>query len=125
MIILNVFSFRIDGWKRGKFLKQIISNNPWYTWSPSQMILPASVLNNEMVYNNGRPKYITYGALGFWIGHEISHGFDTKGRHFNKDGNLVEWWDALTAGRYGNFVCACLGGGTFTAFGQEITSKQS
>ena len=77
-----------------------------------------------MVYKKGRPKYMTYGALGFWIGHEISHGFDTKGRHYNKDGNLDEWWDAPTARRYGNSACVCGGGEHLQLLGKKLPANR-
>jgi putative endopeptidase len=35
-----------------------------------------------------------YGAIGVVIGHEMTHGFDDKGRLFDKDGNYKEWWTA-------------------------------
>ena len=33
-----------------------------------------------------------YGALGSVVGHEITHGFDDEGRHFDAYGNLKNWW---------------------------------
>ncbi|KAE8748157.1 hypothetical protein FOCC_FOCC005160 [Frankliniella occidentalis] len=43
-------------------------------------------------FSSDRPRYMNYGAIGFVIGHEITHGFDDQGRQFDKDGNLVDWW---------------------------------
>lgn len=39
---------------------------------------------------------MNYGAIGFAIGHEITHGFDDQGRQFDKDGNLKDWWAPST-----------------------------
>ena len=30
--------------------------------------------------------------LGWVIGHEISHAFDSSGAQFDKDGNMADWW---------------------------------
>lgn len=34
------------------------------------------------------------------IGHEITHGFDDKGRQFDKNGNLKQWWNDATIQRF-------------------------
>ena len=34
------------------------------------------------------------------IGHEITHGFDDKGRQFDKHGNLKQWWNNATINRF-------------------------
>lgn len=43
---------------------------------------------------------MNYGAIGFVIGHEITHGFDDQGRQFDKTGNLVDWWKPDTKSAY-------------------------
>merc|ERR1712032_1273418 len=53
-------------------------------------------------FGSGRPKYLNYGAIGWVIGHEITHGFDDQGRQFDKEGNLRNWWHPDTSSRYLN-----------------------
>jgi predicted metalloendopeptidase len=45
---------------------------------PSSAILAGLI--DEPFYSMGGPRYINYGSLGTVIGHEITHGYDTKGR---------------------------------------------
>ncbi len=37
-------------------------------------------------------RYLSYAAIGMVIGHEITHGFDDRGRQFDKEGNVRIWW---------------------------------
>ena len=34
------------------------------------------------------------------IGHEITHGFDDRGRQFDKDGNMKQWWNNASIKRF-------------------------
>lgn len=43
---------------------------------------------------------MNYGAIGFIIGHEITHGFDDMGRQYDFDGNLRDWWQSDTANHF-------------------------
>ena len=51
-------------------------------------------------FNSKRPKYMNYGAIGSMIGHEITHGFDSRGSKFDKNGNLKNWWEDDAATEY-------------------------
>lgn len=43
---------------------------------------------------------MNYAAIGQIIGHEITHGFDDRGRQFDLDGNLAEWWQPETRSQF-------------------------
>lgn len=34
------------------------------------------------------------------MGHELTHGFDDEGRHYDADGKLNDWWSEKTADNY-------------------------
>ena len=54
-------------------------------------VFPAGILQPPF-YHRYFPRSLNYGGIGVVIGHEITHGFDDKGRLFDKDGNLHRWW---------------------------------
>ncbi|XP_067013500.2 neprilysin-4 [Anabrus simplex] len=65
--------------------------NAYYSRNKNQIMVPAGILQPPF-YHRYFPRSLNYGGIGVVIGHEITHGFDDKGRLFDKDGNLHRWW---------------------------------
>ena len=42
------------------------------------------------------PESLNNSCVGTTIGHEIAHGFDNKGKKYDKDGNEKHWWSNET-----------------------------
>jgi len=74
----------------------IVWVNAQYSPNENSMLFPAGILQGQF-FSADRPRYMNYAAMGFVIGHEITHGFDDEGRQFDLDGNLVDWWDKQTS----------------------------
>ncbi|KAI5630567.1 VLP3p-3, transcript variant X1 [Venturia canescens] len=73
--------------------------NAFYSAVKNSIQFTAGLLQGTL-FASDRPKYMNYGAIGFIIGHEITHGFDREGKQFDKDGNLVDWWAPATEEKY-------------------------
>ncbi|KAJ9583600.1 hypothetical protein L9F63_022044, partial [Diploptera punctata] len=65
--------------------------NAYYNRNKNQIMFPAGILQPPF-YHRCYPRCLNYGGIGVVIGHEITHGFDDKGRLFDKNGNLHCWW---------------------------------
>jgi len=65
--------------------------NAYYTPLANQIVLPAGILQKPF-YHSSYPMSVIFGAIGFVIGHELTHGFDNTGRKFDKFGNMMDWW---------------------------------
>ena len=65
--------------------------NAYYNPSMNEIVFPAAILQYPF-FNRQADDAVNYGAIGMVIGHEMTHGFDDKGRLFDKDGNLKDWW---------------------------------
>ncbi|CAG8955459.1 hypothetical protein HYFRA_00010325 [Hymenoscyphus fraxineus] len=75
--------------------------------SSTAYLLPTYIQRNHSARRNatptrllGRPRptihTVTYGAFASIAGHELSHAFDSTGRHFDQTGNYTNWWDTPT-----------------------------
>ncbi|KAK6634979.1 hypothetical protein RUM44_000228 [Polyplax serrata] len=73
--------------------------NAYYSGIENSIQFPAGILQGSF-FSSDRPKYMNYGAIGFVIGHEITHGFDDQGRQFDKNGNLIDWWAKETEQKF-------------------------
>ncbi|XP_061377154.1 neprilysin-4-like isoform X3 [Danaus plexippus] len=65
--------------------------NAYYSRNKNQIMFPAGILQPPF-YHRHFPRSLNFGGIGVVIGHEITHGFDDKGRLFDCEGNLHRWW---------------------------------
>ena len=65
--------------------------NAYYNPNRNEIVFPAGILQPPF-FNLDADDAVNYGAIGFVIGHEMTHGFDNMGRQYDKDGNLRDWW---------------------------------
>ena len=73
--------------------------NAFYSSEENSITFPAGILDG-VFFQEDRPLYMNYGAIGFVVGHEITHGFDDQGSQKDGEGNLVDWWKPETKQRY-------------------------
>jgi putative endopeptidase len=65
--------------------------NAYYDPSMNRLNIPAGILQPPF-FDAKAPAAVNYGAIGFVIGHEMTHGFDDAGAQFDSAGNLQNWW---------------------------------
>lgn len=73
--------------------------NAYYSPSLNEIVFPAGILQPPFFYMDADDA-VNYGAIGMVIGHEMTHGFDDKGRQYDKNGNLNDWWTNEDAERF-------------------------
>ena len=91
--------------------------NAYYSALHNDINFPAGILQPPF-FSLSADDAANYGAIGSVIGHEMTHGFDDKGRQFDKDGNLNDWWTKDDAKNFeGRVGCLSDQAGGFTAVG--------
>ncbi|MBA3416591.1 MAG: M13 family metallopeptidase [Chloroflexia bacterium] len=65
--------------------------NAFYNPLANEIVFPAGILQPPF-FDAAADPAPNYGAIGFVIGHEITHGFDLSGSQFGPTGNFEDWW---------------------------------
>lgn len=73
--------------------------NAYYDPSTNEICFPAGILQYPF-FDMSADDAFNYGAVGSIIGHEMTHGYDDSGRHFDADGNMKDWWTADDAAAF-------------------------
>ncbi|KAE8355164.1 hypothetical protein BDV28DRAFT_129424 [Aspergillus coremiiformis] len=74
--------------------------NAYYNPPGNEIVFPAGIMQPPAFYGPSAPLYLAYGAFGAVSGHELSHAFDSTGRHYDETGNYTDWWDDKTIGAF-------------------------
>ncbi|KAH6622032.1 peptidase family M13 [Boeremia exigua] len=69
--------------------------NAYYNPPGNEIVFPAGIMQFP-VFDVNVPAYMSYGAFGSVAGHELSHAFDSTGRHYDQNGNYTDWWSNST-----------------------------
>jgi predicted metalloendopeptidase len=89
-------------------LGQAVDRSRWFT-SPhivnafagglNEIVFPAGILQPPF-FDPQADDASNFGGIGMVIGHEIIHHFDDRGRQFDGQGNLHDWWLPEDAAAY-------------------------
>ncbi|HEY1804721.1 MAG TPA: M13 family metallopeptidase [Terracidiphilus sp.] len=100
---------------RDEWLMSPSTVNAYYDPSMNDINFPAAFLQSP-IYDPKATDAENYGHLGFFVGHELTHGFDDQGSQFDGNGNLKDWWTADDRKKFDNMTeCVQQEYGNFTA----------
>lgn len=73
--------------------------NAYYRAQENSIEFPLSIIDAMRIHQS-KPMYLNFGDIGWVVGHEINHGFDNMGKHFDGDGEYRSWWTNETNEEY-------------------------
>ncbi|GAX13305.1 hypothetical protein FisN_17Hh246 [Fistulifera solaris] len=73
--------------------------NAYYPPSLNEIVFPAAILQPPFFDSNADDS-VNFGAMGAVVGHEMTHAFDDKGRKYNYEGELLDWWTEEDSAEY-------------------------
>ncbi|HEY1892331.1 MAG TPA: M13 family metallopeptidase [Steroidobacteraceae bacterium] len=105
--------------------------NAYYSAAMNNINFPAGILQPPF-FDPKAPMAVNYGAAGWVMGHEMTHGFDDHGAQFDGHGNLKNWWTADDSKRF-HAATACISDhfstytvdGDFHVQGKLVTGEET
>jgi len=90
----------VDG-KSDRFLWGMSADtvNAYYDPTRNEMVFPAGIMQTPF-FNQSFPLSMNFGGIGMVMGHELTHGFDNRGRDYNEIGLLTDWWTNETSQKF-------------------------
>ncbi|KAI6217065.1 Phosphate-regulating neutral endopeptidase [Aphelenchoides besseyi] len=73
--------------------------NAMHIWEENLIFMSAAILQSPFL-DPTQPAAVNYGSIGFIVGHEMTHGFDTGGSQYDENGNMTPWWDNPTKNKF-------------------------
>jgi putative endopeptidase len=73
--------------------------NAYFQSTANQIVFLAGILQPPF-FDPALDDAVNYGGIGVVIGHEITHGFDDRGRLYDANGNLADWWTEADAAQF-------------------------
>ncbi|RHZ28385.1 hypothetical protein DYB26_005112 [Aphanomyces astaci] len=75
--------------------KLALALNGYYQPPKNRIVFPAAYLQPPY-FDAKADASANYGTIGVVIGHEISHGYDNRGRRYDGNGKKKPWWTETT-----------------------------
>lgn len=70
----------------------ILTCNAYYDFTANTINMIIGMMG-EPFYSSDMSTEELYASIGaFWVGHEVSHAFDSTGAQFDENGRLKNWW---------------------------------
>ncbi|KAG8223416.1 hypothetical protein J437_LFUL003689 [Ladona fulva] len=88
-----------EGQNRNTWTQAPLIVNAFYNTLNNRITFPAGVMNRPFFYGSD-VEALNYGRIGSIVGHEITHGFDSTGRRFDKNGTFTNWWTPEVEDKY-------------------------
>ncbi|MHB2020170.1 MAG: M13 family metallopeptidase [Candidatus Xenobia bacterium] len=73
--------------------------NAYYNPTNNEIVFPAAILQPPFFDAKADPAQ-NFGGIGAVIGHELTHGFDDEGSHFDSTGKLRDWMSPADRARF-------------------------
>ena len=86
---------------REQFHKTSTSLNAYFDPHGNVIVFLAGIMQPP-AFSGSLPEYVSYGAFGSTVGHELTHAFDNEGAKYDELGVYRDWWDNSTISNFEN-----------------------